>query len=277
MLAAQGQETAPSQTHLHRWHLPTLQAINGPENSQVRHAVLITASIITAVQWAVLERAGCWHADTPSPVSLSLPIHQPTSFMYLEQVTLRAASTASTAVHHLCLGAGASHSTNSVHPGADTISGWAGASLQQASTWYCLHSTRKQQNQLCGNSDVLKDRNSDLDYDPTLNGHQLLTQGKTSALPTQASVSASNVSDGRGTNNVLLLLNFAILFCGPQCWTILHTKLCVHVCIYTIIYRLISKGTVSMVHILHKIPAALRQQLQHNPDNIFPGQGSILF
>lgn len=43
-LAAQGQELAQGQTHLHKWHFPTLLEINGPENSQMLSTVLITAS-----------------------------------------------------------------------------------------------------------------------------------------------------------------------------------------------------------------------------------------
>lgn len=45
-LAAQGQESAPGQIHLHKWHFTTLLEINGPENSQMLSAVLITASSI---------------------------------------------------------------------------------------------------------------------------------------------------------------------------------------------------------------------------------------
>lgn len=64
------------------------------------------------------------------------------------------------------------------------------------------------------NSDVLKALNSDLDYDPVLSGHQLLTKGNISALPTRSSGSAINinVSDGRETNNVLLVVEFCCSF-----------------------------------------------------------------
>lgn len=43
MLAVQGQEAAPGQTHLHQRHFPTLQEINAHEKSQVLSTVLITA------------------------------------------------------------------------------------------------------------------------------------------------------------------------------------------------------------------------------------------
>lgn len=86
---------------------------------------------------------------------------------------------------------------------------WAGLGLLFSrlphNASYAAHvSGRQSQQQQCGSSDVLKALNSDQDYDPVLNGHQLLTQGNTSALPVQASGSAINVSEGRDTNNVLL-------------------------------------------------------------------------
>ena len=121
------------------------------------------------------------------------------------------------AIRDLCLRAGASCSTNSVQPGAYGVLGWVGAPLQQAPARCFLHSTcRGRQSQWqweqYGNSNVFKALNSDLDYEHVLSGHWLLTQRNTSALPTQASVSAINVSDGRHTNNVLLVVEFFMFF-----------------------------------------------------------------
>lgn len=156
MLAAQGQEAAPGQTHLHRWHFPTLQEINGPENSQVLSTVLITASgnDNSHVYWGFRFQENSelsWskrhvhHADTPPPFSPILPILQPTSFVHSEQVTPWAARTASMVIHDLCLRAGASCSSSSVQPDAYSILGWVGAPLQQAPAWRFLHRIRQGQ------------------------------------------------------------------------------------------------------------------------------------
>lgn len=69
--------------------------------------------------------------------------------------------------------------------------GWSSSSAGSDASCTAHVSGRQSQQQweqYC-NSDVLKALNSDLGYDPALSGHQLLTQGNTSALPTQACVS----------------------------------------------------------------------------------------
>lgn len=71
-----------------------------------------------------------------------------------------------------------------------------------------LISGSQQQWEQYGNSDVLRALNSDLDYDPVLNGHLLLAQGNTSAPPTQASVSAVSVRDSRDTNKYVAAVEF---------------------------------------------------------------------
>lgn len=152
---------------------------------------------------------------------------------------------------------------------------WAGLELlpQASRTAQVSGRQSRRQWEQYGNSDVLKSLNSDLDYDPVLSGHKLLTR-KRPALPTQASVPAANVSDGRDTNNVVLVVEFCHSFSwSPVLHYIAHKALCACIYLHYNIWMNFKRNSF-MVHILHDNPIALRQQPQ---DDLFPVQGPFLF
>lgn len=141
MSAAQGQEGAPGQTHLHWWHF---QEINGPENSHVLSTVLMTTSgnENSHIYWGFKfkeNRELSWNQlNVPHTDILYFHLSAqfcPSSnpeFHDFGEGSPQAVRTTRTAINSLCLGAGASRSTSSVQPDAHSALGWVGAPLQQA-------------------------------------------------------------------------------------------------------------------------------------------------
>lgn len=204
--------------------------------------------------------------------------HPPSpSFMTLEQASPQAARTARTALRSLCSGAGAARSTSGVQPDACSVLGWVAAPLPQAlhSASYTAHISGS------GSSSVTR-MQAKLwlqTWTMTLSSVDTGYSQKETSLPClpgfQGELLILMYVMAEKPMMCCLLLNFAFLFRDPQCCITLHIKLCVPVCIYTIIHGFQKEQFCGAYSTWN--PWAHRQQPQYNPDNICPVRGSILF